>query len=66
LIKSAGGSLSGPSLIQLHTSLIKEKRIKICSYEMYEMESLDRAVISLQKTEDAYADINNRIIEKVN
>lgn len=33
---------------------------------MYEMELLDRALVSLQRTEDAYVDINNRIIENVN
>ena len=30
------------------------------------MELLDRALMSLQKTEEAYTDINNRIIENVN
>ena len=33
---------------------------------MYEMELLDRSIVSLQRTEDAYVDINNRIIENVN
>jgi len=33
---------------------------------MYEMELLDRALISLQRTEEAYVDINNRIIDNVN
>ena len=33
---------------------------------MYEMELLDRALMSLQKTEEAYTDINNRIIDNVN
>ena len=56
----------GPSAIQLQTGLMKETRINICSYEMYEMELLDRALMSLQKTEEAYTDINNRIIENVN
>lgn len=45
---------------------MKETRINICSYEMYEMELLDRALMSLQKTEEAYTDVNNRIIENVN
>jgi uncharacterized protein YoxC len=33
---------------------------------MYEMELLDRSLMSLQKTEEAYTDVNNRIIENVN
>lgn len=33
---------------------------------MYEMELLDRALMSLQKTEEAYTDVNNRIIDNVN
>lgn len=33
---------------------------------MYETELLDRALVSLQRTEDAYIDINNRIIDNVN
>jgi uncharacterized protein YoxC len=33
---------------------------------MYEMEMLDRSLLSLQRTEEAYIDINNRIIENVN
>jgi uncharacterized protein YoxC len=45
---------------------MKETRINVCSYEMYEMELLDRSLMSLQKTEEAYTDVNNRIIEAVN
>lgn len=45
---------------------MKETRINVCSYEMHEMELLDRALMSLQKTEEAYTDVNNRIIENVN
>lgn len=33
---------------------------------MYEIEMLDRSLVSLQKTEDAYMEINNRIINSVN
>lgn len=33
---------------------------------MYEMEMLDRSLMSLQRTEEAYIDINDRIIENVN
>jgi len=52
--------------IKLESGRLKETKINICSYEMYEMELLDRAMISLQRTEEAYVDINNRIIENVN
>lgn len=58
--------LGGPTPIKLETGQLKETRINICSYEMYEMELLDRALMSLQKTEEAYTDVNNRIIENVN
>lgn len=30
------------------------------------MEMLDRSLVSLQRTEEAYVDINNRIIDNVN
>ena len=33
---------------------------------MYEMELLDRAFLSLQRMEEAYVDINDRIILNVN
>ena len=54
------------SAIKLESGRLKETKINICSYEMYEMELLDRALISLQRTEEAYVDINNRIIDNVN
>ena len=50
----------------MESGALKETKINVCSYEMYEMELLDRSLISLQKTEEAYIDINNRIIENVN
>ncbi len=50
----------------METGRLKETRINLCSYEMYEMELLDRSLVSLQKTEEAYTDVNNRIIENVN
>lgn len=50
----------------METGRLKETRINLCSYEMYEMELLDRGLVSLQKTEEAYTDVNNRIIESVN
>ena len=33
---------------------------------MHSMELLDRALIAIQKTEDSFIDINNRIISNVN
>jgi hypothetical protein len=56
----------GPAPIKLETGRLKETRINVCSHEMHEMELLDRALMSLQKTEEAYTDVNNRIIEAVN
>ena len=45
---------------------IKQTKIEICGYEMHQMELLDRTLISIQKTEDSFIDINNRIINSVN
>ena len=33
---------------------------------MYQAELLDRMLLSIEKTEDAFIDINNRIITNVN
>jgi hypothetical protein len=33
---------------------------------MYQAEMLDRMLISIQKTEEAFIDVNNRIIKQVN
>jgi len=52
--------------IRQHPGRLKETNIGICGYEMYEMELLDRALIGIQKTENAFIDINNRIINSVN
>lgn len=57
---------NNPQGIKLETGKLKETKINLCSYEMYEMELLDRSLVSLQRTEEAYIDINNRIIENVN
>jgi hypothetical protein len=57
---------TGPTPIKLNSGRLKETRINIASYEMYEMEMLDRTLMSLQRTEEAYIDINNRIIDNVN
>ncbi len=46
-------------------SLTKTK-IQLCSYEMYQVEYLDRMLTSVQKTEDAFIDVNNRIIRNIN
>ena len=38
----------------------------MCGYEMCQQELLDRTLIAIQNTEDAFIDINNRIISNVN
>ena len=60
------GGASVPKFIPFEPGTLKETKINICSYEMFEMEMLDRSLVSLQRTEEAYVDINNRIIESVN
>ena len=40
--------------------------INMCSYEMYQTEMLDRNLLSVQKTDEAFIDVNNRIINHVN
>jgi len=45
---------------------LKETKISICGYEMHQMELLDRGLMAIQKTENAFIDINNRIITNVN
>jgi hypothetical protein len=45
---------------------LAETKIKLPSYEMYQAEMLDRMLISIQKTEEAFIDVNNRIIKQVN
>lgn len=52
--------------IKFESGEYKETKISIVSYEMYETELLDRSLLSLQRTEEACMDINNRIIENVN
>ncbi len=41
------GLVGGPTPIKLETGRMKETRINVCSYEMYEMELLDRSLMSL-------------------
>jgi len=43
-----------------------ETKISITSYEMYSAEMIDRMLISITKTEEAFLDVNNRIIGNVN
>ena len=62
----ANQGTSGPTPIKLETGRLKETKISLASYEMYEMELLDRSLMSLQRTEEAYTDVNNRIIASVN
>lgn len=45
---------------------MKQTHISINGYEMHQMELLDRGLIAIQRTEDAFIDINNRIISNVN
>ena len=52
--------------IRQQAGRLKETNVAICGYEMHQMELLDRALIGIQKTENAFIDINNRIINNVN
>ena len=52
--------------INAASGLLKETKISVTSYEMFESELLDRSLISLQKTEEAFVDVNNRIIDSIN
>jgi len=45
---------------------LNETKIKLPSYEMYQTEMLDRILVSIQRTEEAFIDVNNRIIKQVN
>jgi len=38
----------------------------VTPYEMFETELLDRSLISLQKTEEAFVDVNNKVIDAIN
>jgi len=52
--------------IRQHPGRLSQTRINLCSYEMYQVELLDRMLISVQKTEEAFIDVNNRIITNIN
>jgi len=54
------------SKIRQEPGRMKQTNISINGYEMHEMELLDRGLIAIQRTEDAFIDINNRIISNVN
>jgi len=52
--------------IHMDTGQLKETKISLPSYEMFQGELLDRMLISIQRTEEAFIDVNNRIITNVN
>lgn len=52
--------------IRTESGFIKETKISLPSYEMYQAELLDRMLLSIQRTEEAFIDVNNRIITSVN
>lgn len=52
--------------INTEAGRIKETKISLPSYEMFQAELLDRMLLSIQRTEEAFIDVNNRIITNVN
>lgn len=52
--------------INMESGQVKETKISLPSYEMYQAELLDRMLLSIQHTEEAFIDVNNRIITNVN
>ena len=52
--------------INMESGHFKETNISLPSYEMYQAELLDRMLLSIQHTEEAFIDVNNRIITNVN
>jgi len=52
--------------INMESGKEKETMISLPSYEMYQAELLDRMLLSIQHTEEAFIDVNNRIIMSVN
>jgi hypothetical protein len=52
--------------IRQSSGRLNQTKISLCSYEMYQVELLDRLLTSVQKTEDAFIDVNNRIIRNIN
>lgn len=45
---------------------LNQTRINLSSYEMYQVELLDRMLLSVQRTDEAFVDVNNRIITNIN
>ena len=52
--------------IHMESGRLHETKISLPSYEMYQAELLDRLLLSIQHTEEAFIDVNNRIIGNVN
>jgi hypothetical protein len=52
--------------IRSESGSLKQTKISLCSYEMFQAELLDRMLLSIQRTEEAFIDVNNRIISNVN
>lgn len=52
--------------IQPTSGRLKETQIAVTPYEMYETELLDRSIMSLTKTEEAFVDVNNKVIDSIN
>ena len=52
--------------IHAESGQLKETNISLPSYEMYQAELLDRMLLSIHHTEEAYFDLHNRIIANVN
>ena len=52
--------------IRQSSGRLAQTNISLVSYEMYQTELLDRMLTSVQKTEDAFIDVNNRIIRNIN
>lgn len=52
--------------INMESGQLKQTNINLPSYEMYQAELLDRLLLSIQHTEEAFIDVNNRIITNVN
>ena len=51
--------------IKMESGKEHETKISLPSYEMYQTELLDRLLLSIQHTEEAFIDVNNRIITSV-
>ncbi len=62
----AGPTPNNRVQIRVESGKPKQTDIRIPSYEMYQAELLDRLLLSIQHTEEAFIDVNNRIITNVN